>query len=96
MERLKFDYKSNCEEELLRTYVRQINDNQVIEWDCLHEGSDGEDGSEEIEDEGSESEDAKESDEDMEDLTEDAKPENESEDEKGEKAENNSCISIYF
>ena len=86
--------------------MRRVEDNQVVEWDCLHESNNaGKVGADDNASGG-------EKDQSMEDLTEEAKDhtqsvemdgseegsygEEESGEEKGEKAENNSCISMYF
>ena len=96
--------------------MRRLADDQLVEWDCLHE-SEGIAKDDDSDEDASISERADDDDEDqsMEDLTEEAKVDgtksvemdgsesgeeggsnDEGGDEKGEKAENNSCISMYF
>ena len=99
--------------QVLKTCVRRLADDQLIEWDCLHESE----GVPKDDDEDASISERADDDEDqsMEDLTEEAKEDGtqsaemdgsgsseeggtneEGGDEKGEKAENNSCISMYF
>ena len=81
----------------MRTYVRLVKEGETVEWDCLHESGDANDDESQSDEDGS-------GDASMEDLTEENKKDDgthsdgsssEEEDNK-EKAENNSCISIYF
>ena len=82
----------------MRTYVRLVKEGETVEWDCLHESGDANDDESQSDEDGS-------GDASMEDLTEENKKDgdgthsdgssSEEEDNK-EKAENNSCISIYF
>lgn len=82
----------------MRTYVRLVKEGETVEWDCLHESGDANDDESQSDEDGS-------GDASMEDLTEENKKDgdgthsdgssSEEEDNK-EKAENNSCISIYY
>jgi len=95
--------ESSVADDVMKTCVRRVLEGEVIEWDCLHEG----DGKIEGDDD---EEERPESDASMEDLTEEEakgthsidlnSAADDDDDESGEdgdeKAENNSCISIYF
>jgi hypothetical protein len=103
---------SQDDSSLLRTCVRQLRDGEVIEWDCLHEGggqpeakeaTDESERAEEDDDQSMEdlTEEVKDHDGtqsvEMDGSADEDEDHSENEgDEKGEKAETNSCISIYY